>query len=334
MLINENLRKIRIEYLYSFRTLVRLKSFSETAIHLKKTQSAISQQLEQLETLLGTKLIVRTSKSFEITEQGRIVQEALDQIFNLFSDMEHKLIESSQHPQQKVTIASSSIPGEYILPQIISEFRKLHSYIDFEIRISNSKEAFQEINNETVTFAAVGGFHHKSTNDFDLCEIGTDQVVIVARKDHPIFKIITEVKRSDKNSTDQDILDIIIQYPWIFREDGSATIDWFFESIPIKEKLKIGLELHNNTAILNALEKGDALTVLSNIILKSLGSPQKFQAVQHPNLPVINRQLFLVKMKQKSLSQAEELFWNFVNDLFQVNNSKPIKIKNIVKKND
>lgn len=58
--------------LYSFITLANCLSFTQTAKSLNVSQSAVSQQIADLEKKLGVKLLQRNGKKVEITNAGRI----------------------------------------------------------------------------------------------------------------------------------------------------------------------------------------------------------------------------------------------------------------------
>ncbi|ABV35288.1 transcriptional regulator, LysR family [Shewanella sediminis HAW-EB3] len=60
-------------WLNTFKTLIDLGHFTRTAEKLHMTQPGVSQQIQKLEKACGHSLIKREKKSFELTEQGRLV---------------------------------------------------------------------------------------------------------------------------------------------------------------------------------------------------------------------------------------------------------------------
>jgi len=62
-------------WLNTFKTLVDLGHFTRTAEKLHMTQPGVSQQIQKLENACGHSLIKRERKSFELSEQGRVVYE-------------------------------------------------------------------------------------------------------------------------------------------------------------------------------------------------------------------------------------------------------------------
>ncbi|WP_260847496.1 LysR family transcriptional regulator [Shewanella algae] len=66
---------INPNWLKTFKTLIDTGHFTKTADVLFMTQPGVSQQIRKLEESCGHALIRRINKTFEITEQGKLVYE-------------------------------------------------------------------------------------------------------------------------------------------------------------------------------------------------------------------------------------------------------------------
>ena len=64
-----------LKQLQSFVTVVQEESFTQAAGRLFVSQSTVSTHIHQLESELNTKLILRTTKSLQITPKGRELYE-------------------------------------------------------------------------------------------------------------------------------------------------------------------------------------------------------------------------------------------------------------------
>ncbi|WP_413700159.1 LysR family transcriptional regulator [Psychromonas sp. KJ10-10] len=62
-------------WLRTFKTLVEVGHFTQTAEKLFMTQPGVSQHITKLEAICGHALIKRYNKTFEVTEQGRRVYQ-------------------------------------------------------------------------------------------------------------------------------------------------------------------------------------------------------------------------------------------------------------------
>jgi DNA-binding transcriptional LysR family regulator len=66
---------INTTWLNTFKTLVEIGHFTQTAEKLFMTQPGVSQHIKKLETSLKAELITREGKTFELTEQGLLVYD-------------------------------------------------------------------------------------------------------------------------------------------------------------------------------------------------------------------------------------------------------------------
>ena len=67
--------KISIRALKAFVAVYEEQSFSKAAARENATQSGMSTQVKNLEIRLGTDLLVRTRKQFDLTPSGRVVYQ-------------------------------------------------------------------------------------------------------------------------------------------------------------------------------------------------------------------------------------------------------------------
>ena len=100
--------------LQSFVTVVQEESFTQAASKLFISQSTISTHIRQLETALNTKLILRTTKSLQITPKGRELYEYAQNILEL---KERMLQACSIESQRIIHLGASTIPSAYIQPR-------------------------------------------------------------------------------------------------------------------------------------------------------------------------------------------------------------------------
>jgi DNA-binding transcriptional LysR family regulator len=63
---------VEVRHLRAFAAVAEEESFTYAALRLRITQPALSRTVQQLESILGVQLIRRTSKSFELTEDGAL----------------------------------------------------------------------------------------------------------------------------------------------------------------------------------------------------------------------------------------------------------------------
>ncbi|MCF2141972.1 MAG: LysR family transcriptional regulator [Candidatus Lokiarchaeota archaeon] len=306
-----SIRSLRIEHFLTLNELIKTRSFSQTARNLGITQGAISHRLKDLEHALGNlELLTRTSRYLSINPEGLIVKKFSEKLEEQLLELQLKIQEANKTPQINITIASSSIPGEYLLPKLFMHFQNKYPNLIFQIHISNTKCSISELLNGKTNFCAVGNLDHVNLSEIDYKEIGQDKILIIAKKNHPIFSSLQKIK----NKIDYpQVFSHLLKYPWVLRELGSATREIFFREFKYSSKIQVGLELHNNTAIIHAVENSNALSAISSFALESLGREANVQPVRHIALKKIQRNLYIVKKKEKRLNPHEKDFWNFTS---------------------
>ena len=116
-----------------FVEVVREQSFSRAAQKLYVTQPMLSKVIHEIEEEFGATLIIRSSKTFQITEEGKIVYQQCLKIMNDFDELEHLLKEPDNLFRGSVSI---SIPAEvvslYFIPLFI-ELQNKYPEIHFDL---------------------------------------------------------------------------------------------------------------------------------------------------------------------------------------------------------
>ena len=108
---------MEFKQLESFVALVQSHSFTKAAERLYISQPTISTHIRMMEEELHTSLIVRTTKSLEVTPKGWEVYESARNILGIRDE----LLKSCLEEERKVIrLWASTIPSAYILPQILS----------------------------------------------------------------------------------------------------------------------------------------------------------------------------------------------------------------------
>lgn len=122
--------------LLSFVTVVECQSFTKAAQRLFVSQPTVSAHIRALEEELQTALIVRTTKSIDVTPKGKSVYDDAVSILGIRDHM----IQSCVAQQKRILrVAASTIPAAYILPEILPVFGRLYPQYYFSIhRIENA----------------------------------------------------------------------------------------------------------------------------------------------------------------------------------------------------
>ena len=131
---NFDLKQVR-----SFLEVVQEKNFTRASRKLKLGQATISHHIGSLEDMLGVRLINRTSKNFELTQEGETFKKFCEGMTAEIDNLRHELEDAL--PTGITRITSSTIPSTYILPGAIARIRSKEKNFFYSVEISDSREA-------------------------------------------------------------------------------------------------------------------------------------------------------------------------------------------------
>ena len=124
----------QLDYLVAFEAAARLGSFTKAAHELNITQSAVSQQIRNLEQNLSLTLFERAHKSVRLTEEGKIYHNSVSLALVHLLSATNKLRQSKD--QTRLTIATDVTTAALWLSPRLCKFHKQHA--DIQIRLISS----------------------------------------------------------------------------------------------------------------------------------------------------------------------------------------------------
>ena len=133
-----------------FATIVKYKSFTKASADLEIAKSTISIKLSKLEELLDTKLINRTTRSMSLTKAGEILLKHCNNMLEEAALAEANLKHYTSNLSGKLKISHPEITGQFLLPNLITEFQKQYPKVEIEVIVSDQ---FVDILNENIDFS-------------------------------------------------------------------------------------------------------------------------------------------------------------------------------------
>lgn len=124
---------MHIEALKIFCDLADLGSFSKTAEKHLLSQSAVSQQLAQLELALKCQLIERKKRPIELTTAGQLFYQACKDILDRYEQLKSELNALKSSAGSRINIAAIFSIGMHTLPDYVKKF--MVSYPDVNVHI-------------------------------------------------------------------------------------------------------------------------------------------------------------------------------------------------------
>jgi len=293
---------MELRLLRSFATVAELHSFSKAAELLNVTQGAVSQQVATLEKELGATLLDRRGRTVKLSEQGRLFYDYARQILDLADVAQRELTGESPDLQGTLRIATSTVPAEWLLPKLLSEFCALHQKVNEFVSVSDSAVAIRAIQSGTAEIGFVGDTPHSARL---LAEtIATDELVLVTSAEHSFAKTKTASLKQLRDEA------------FIMREPGSGTRHCIEQGLDAKgvstAELRVAMEVNSNDAVRAAVRYGIGVAFLSKQSLCADGAPDMVPIQIRGFRP--RRSLYLVTHPQRVISTAAKAFVEFVRE--------------------
>jgi DNA-binding transcriptional LysR family regulator len=273
-------------------------SFSKAAQRLRLSQPTISGHIKNLEQYIGAKLFDRLPRRIVPTRAGQLLYRHGRLILNEKEAAIQALKKFLNRIEGPLAISSSTIPGEYLLPQIIASFHHSFPKVRVELEIADSEAACRAVLDGKAELGFAGA--RLDACNLELRHFASDDLVLVAPNNNRWRRV--------KSIT----LDQLAGLPFLAREPGSGTRQAF-------EK-KIGRSLDNfnlvgcfgsTGAIKEALKAGLGLSVLSLLAVKFEVKSGQLKIVEIEGIGPIQRDFFTVVNRSLTLSPIAEAFLAF-----------------------
>lgn len=200
--------RITLRQLEIFVLTAKHHTISMAAQEAFLSQAAASMSLAQLESLLGQHLFDREGKKLKLNNLGRQILPQANNILQQVKELE-QFVSNPHHLTGHIHIGASTTIANYILPSIITAFKKKYPEISIQLTTLNTEKCVQELAGFKIDIALIEGLCFKT--NIELTPWRTDQLQIFCHPKHPLInkRCIT--------------LHELSTYPWILREETSGT---------------------------------------------------------------------------------------------------------------
>lgn len=134
-----NLESARI-----FCDLVELKNFSRTAELHSISQSAVSQQIAQLEMAHNVQLINRKKRPLELTSAGQAFYVACKDLLERYDRLNYELAKLTK-PSCRVNLGSIFSIGMHTLQPYIKDFMKIYPDVNLSVEYLDAKDIYARL---------------------------------------------------------------------------------------------------------------------------------------------------------------------------------------------
>jgi DNA-binding transcriptional LysR family regulator len=125
-----------LRHLVYFREVAEMLHFRRAAESLAVAQPALSRQIAQLESGLGTPLFVRSSRKVELTAAGRRLAQEVEPLLRSLAALPPSLRAVAEGRVGTIRVSFTGLAMATVLPQILREFHRRHPGIRLELNES------------------------------------------------------------------------------------------------------------------------------------------------------------------------------------------------------
>lgn len=285
--------------LKSFAAVVEYQNFSKAAERLHIAQPTISTHVRMLEEELNTRLILRTTKSIEITPQGWDAYRYAIKIL----DLRDRILDScSADCKNIIRLGASTIPAAYILPEVLSRYGEVSPNSYFVINQARSREVIEGVMD--------GQF------DVGLTGAPADREGLVCQ---PLYEnrlvMITPVSERFIRLQLQSISPVkeLLKEPMVLREVGSKkSANQYLDAMGIQEEdLEVVARVNDQDTVKNMVARGMGVSLISEIAARDFVRERRLLKFPLPDYDS-NQHIYLI---YRSRFGSEPKVQDFVNFL-------------------
>ncbi|TNV20240.1 LysR family transcriptional regulator [Buttiauxella sp. B2] len=294
--MNYSLRQLKV-----FVAVAHAGSFSRAGEQIGLSQSAVSHSVKELESELGVKLLDRTTREVALTQAGQQLAARLER---LLEELTSTLLDTRSVGHQlsgTVRVAASQTISAHLMPQSIAAAALEYPAIRFVLHDRPQQWVLQSIRQGEVDFGMV--IDPIQASDLDCEAVLSEPFLLLCRDDHP-FSLQTQVSWQALQGAKLVLQD--------YASGSRPLIDEALQRQGIEAN--IVQQIGHPATLFPMVEAGIGISVLPAL---ALPLPQGRPLVVRPLIPVVERQLMLVRRKNRSLSRAAEAIWEVVRQQAQ-----------------
>lgn len=293
---------IDFRHLETFCRVASLKSFSKAAEDLFITQPTVSGHILTLEKSLSIRLFDRTGREVRLTKAGEIFYRYALKILASRKELINALSEFSQGIRGELSLGASTIPGEYLLPKLMGDFKKEHPHFVISLRIADTREIVQYVLEGTVEFGLTGAKLNHSSLHYE--KYTEDEIIVVSPPDYSLSR----KKRVE--------MEDLMREPWIIREEGSGT-QMAVEKMLRKrgkslKQFHVAMEMGSTSSLKEGVKAGLGLAFISKRAAEEELNRRLLLRIDVEGIDPILRQIYIVSHRGRTLSPIGMAFLRFL----------------------
>lgn len=276
--------------LTAFLTLAEQRNFTRAAALCHLSQPAYSALIRALEQALGARLFDRTTRSVELTAEGRVLVEPARRLLH---DAEAAWADVRDHAARRrgrVAIAVLPSLAAGWLPALLARFHSKHPGIELDIADVLSEDCIQRVRTGAADFALAAT--RTATPELHTEDFCRDAFHVVCPRGHVLASRRGRVSLAD-----------LAPHP-IVQLARSSSVRQYLEAAIYPTQLRTMMELDQLSTVAGMVRAGLGITVVPSLTLFHFEHPGLVTRVL--DAPDLVRRVFMVRRADRPLSSAAQ----------------------------
>lgn len=289
-----------IHHLRIFTAVYRNRSFTRAAAELRISQPTVSEHMRKLEGELACQLFDRLGRTIVPTDKADLLYPKACRIVDDVLSLPSEIDDEDAMMRGEIVFGASTIPGTYLMPELISRFRADHPLVSFRVVVEDTAQITARVAEHKLLCGIVGA--PSVATDELLCEpFYSDELVFVAA---PGFWAGSEMRPEE-----------LAAQQFVLREEGSGTrqaMESFLKKIGVRLSVENTAAIFGaSAAIKEAAKCGLGLAVLSRIAIREELASGTLRELRVNGAPM-RRSFYLLRHKKRTLPAIYRRFCEFL----------------------
>jgi DNA-binding transcriptional LysR family regulator len=288
-----------IHHLRVFLSVYKNRSFTKASEELHLSQPTVSDHIRSLEDELGCVLFDRLGRTIKPTKEAEVLFIHATEIVERITHLREAVGNMKKEIAGELVIGASTIPGTYLLPIVITGFRKEYPSAFFQVIVSDSREIMEKMLNHELILGIVGTkISHKDLNAHALLD---DELIVVAAPSLVNKKVMP--------------LRSLIDLPMVLREEGSGTRKEMERCLEDKgillDELNVAGYFSSTDAVKQAVKSGMGISILSRFAVQEELKHQTLREVNVAGL-AMKRRFYALTHRKRNLPFLYSVFFEYL----------------------
>lgn len=284
-----------------FCKVIELGGFTKAGEAVFLSQPTVSEHIRHLEESLGVRLFDRLGREIMPTQAGRLLQGYARKMLRLRQEAMAALASHAGGLSGHLWLGAGTIPGTYLLPELIGTFKESYPAVLLTLKIANSRQVADQVMQGECELGVVGAKWNESGLEWQ--PLFADELVLVVRPDHPWATAgVIEAER-------------LAEAAFIDRERESGTRKAAHEILVAHgidpARLPVIAEMGSTEAVRQSVKAGIGVAIISRQAVA--------EDIEHGRLAEVAiraiqfvRPFYLIRKKNRQPSPVAALFHEFI----------------------